>query len=352
MPRHCSIQRRPRLCVGEGVLHRPCLLHAMRGNAFGGHSFLGNTPAHTAGLLLCCLQDTSGLLHQPPPPLPPPCCLPPICWPTSAPPRPLTALQGVTDASRKPLTAADGAARVLHPLLAWASGRLPDDQLAHVLVWKDFLPLRVLPAAKALLAGLRMHPLAATLREGPRQPAAAARSGSAGPASVGRLEVVQVAEGQHKVSWGPPECMCDVLSAEALVPCKLHAGLPPGVHEAALAGSKGGCGRHSSTLLCRPPLCPRSRRCAWWWAAACVMWGPSSRRWRRWCATSLQVGWRTELWWIWRRMTRITCNPAGFHGHCNAHPHCCCTALVVLMPNLGACLLRGDILQEQQQTRC
>lgn len=59
-----------------------------------------------------------------------------------------------------------------------------------------------------------------------------------------------------------------------------------------------------------------------------------------------------RMWRIRRRMTRITCNPAGFHGHCNAHPHCCCTALVVLMPNLGACLLRGDILQEQQQTRC
>lgn len=208
----------------------------MRGNAFGGHSFLGNTPAHTAGLLLCCLQDTSGLLHQPPPPLPPPCCLPPICWPTSAPPRPLTALQGVTDASRKPLTAADGAARVLHPLLAWASGRLPDDQLAHVLVWKDFLPLRVLPAAKALLAGLRMHPLAATLREGPRQPAAAARSGSAGPASVGRLEVVQVAEGQHKVSWGPPECMCDVSNA-VQAPCRL-----------AIIFARGSLGRHDGRL--------------------------------------------------------------------------------------------------------
>lgn len=152
------------------------------------------------------------------------------------PPRPLAALQGVTDASRKPLTAADGAARVLHPLLAWTSGRLPDDQLANVLVWKDFLPLRVLPAAKPLLAGLQMHPLAATLREGPRQPAAAARCGGAAPASVGRLEVVQVAEGQHKVSWGPPECMCNVSNA-VQAPCRL-----------AIIFARGSLGRHDGRL--------------------------------------------------------------------------------------------------------
>lgn len=106
----------------------------------------------------------------------------------------LSCFQGVTTPERKPLTAADGAARVLQPLMAWSSGRLPEDTLANVLVWKDFLPLRVVPAAKQALWALRMHPLAAAFSGGPSETAAARGSAGAAAGSAGKLgepEVVQ-----------------------------------------------------------------------------------------------------------------------------------------------------------------
>lgn len=99
--------------------------------------------------------------------------------------------------ARKPLTAADGAARVLHPLMAWAGGRLPDDVLLGVLVWKDLLPLRLIPAAKEALWALRMHPLAAGTRSGRSEATAVAWGGRSGV--EGGPEVVP-ALGGFKVS--------------------------------------------------------------------------------------------------------------------------------------------------------
>ncbi|PRW60582.1 respiratory burst oxidase-like protein B [Chlorella sorokiniana] len=109
-------------------------------------------------------------------------------------------VSGVNSPGRKPLTAADGAARVLYPTLAWASSRLPDRELANVLVWKDFLPFRVLPAARELLRALRMHPLGPVMHSGAGKPAAVRGSTAAGAAGqMGELEVVQVLDG-FKVS--------------------------------------------------------------------------------------------------------------------------------------------------------
>lgn len=64
---------------------------------------------------------------------------------------------GVMSSARKPLTAADGAARVLHPLFALAADPAARGELAGVLVWKDYLPLRVQPRYPGKYG---MHPAA------------------------------------------------------------------------------------------------------------------------------------------------------------------------------------------------
>ena len=124
--------------------------------------------------------------------------------------RPALVPQGVTNVARKPLTAADGAARVLHPLMAWAGGRLPDDVLLGVLIWRDFLPLRLTPAAKEALWALRMHPLAAGTRSGRSEAAAVGSGGDAG--TEGGPEVVLALAG-YKVSTALFAAECQPHSA-------------------------------------------------------------------------------------------------------------------------------------------
>ena len=213
----------------------------------------------------CFFEHTFRVAPFFPPPYPTLCPL----WPC---------FQGVTTPERKPLTAADGAARVLYPLMAWSSGRLPEDTLASVLVWKDFLPLRVVPAAKQALWALHMHPLAAALSGGPSEMASARGSAGAADVSAGKLgepEVVQ-ALGGWKVSRSASmssawQCRAPLLLLSLLPPtcsvCRVWWHLAGQAADGNLIHSAAASAVHLH-------LAPAACRYPWLWAALCARWGP------------------------------------------------------------------------------
>lgn len=96
--------------------------------------------------------------------------------------------------------------------MAWASSRLTDDVLASVLVWKDYLPFRLLPAAAEIAHTLHMHPLSPAMHGGLSEAAANRSSNDAGfgwrPSSTPVVQaIVEEVQQGFRVSTAPPACV-------------------------------------------------------------------------------------------------------------------------------------------------